>query len=205
MTSWIAPMTLLVGQLLAAGAAAQADPLPGTAPVVKVGDSWRWARSDRRTGIKEYENTRTIKSVAADRIEATESDGDAVYTADMSAIETGSWARTPPAQFAAWPLAVGKKWDFKYLQSNKTGNRWKTRWEYSAEVVAQEKVKVPAGEFDAFKLVHRGYWTNETTGRNGRAAITSWYAPAARASVKIEYEDGYNYNVTELVELKLQP
>jgi hypothetical protein len=204
MTRWIAPMVLAAVGLGLAGQA-QAQALPGAAPEVKVGDSWRWVRNDRRTGIKEAENSRTIKAVAADRIDADESDGPAVYTKDMHAIETAFWARTPPAQFYAWPLAVGKKWDFKYAQANKTGNLAKSRWEYSAEVVAQEKVKVAAGEFDTFKITYKGFWTSATSAASGRAVQTVWYAPAARAAVKVEFEAGTTYNVTELVELKLQP
>jgi hypothetical protein len=173
--------------------------------VVKVGDTWRWVRSDRRTGAKEHENLRTIKSVSADRVESTETDGDAVYTGDMRTIETAAWVRTPPPPFANWPLAVGKKWDFKFVQNNKLGNRASSRWEYNTEVVAQEKVKVPAGEFEAFKIVSKGFWNNDTSGRSGRAVVTSWYAPAARATVKVEFEDGFSFNVTELVEFKLQP
>lgn len=206
MDRWTVSMALLCAQALATVSAVQAQtPLAGDPPAVKVGDTWRWVRSDRRTGLKEHENVRTIKSVAADRIEAVETDGSALYTGDMSAVETAWWVRTPPARFALYPLAVGKKWEFDYVQNNKTGNRAKVRWQYSAEVAAQEKVKVPAGEFDTFKLVYKGSWNNDTSGRSGRAALTTWYAPAARGTVKIEYEDGTNYNVTELVELKLQP
>jgi hypothetical protein len=200
-------MLLLASHALVAAptAKAQTTALPGDAPSVKVGDTWRWVRSDRRTGLKEAENTRTIKAVAADRIDADESDGPAVYTKDMHAVETALWSRTPPPPFYAWPLAVGKKWDFKYAQANKTGNLAKSRWEYSAEVVGQERVKVAAGEFDTFKITYKGYWNSATSSASGRAVQTIWYAPAARAGVKCEFEAGTAYNVTELVELKLQP
>lgn len=184
---------------------AQALPLSGDAPTVKVGDTWRWVRSDKRTGIKEIETLRVIKSVSADRIEASENDGVAIFMGDMNAIETPDWARVPPTRFVEFPLAVGKKWSLKFVQNGKTGNRLSARYQYDAEVVGQEKVKVAAGEFDVFKIVYKGFWNNDTTRRSGRATITSWYAPAARGAARVEYEDGYNDNVTELVELRLEP
>lgn len=207
MSRSIVVMAFLVAQALACVPAslAQNQPLSGEAPVVKVGDTWRWVRSDRRTGAKEAETLRVIKSVAPDRIEAAENDGVAVFMSDMNTVETPDWARTPPTRFSEYPLALGKKWSLKFVQNSKTGNRFSTRFQYDAEVVGQEKVKVPAGEFDAFKIVYKGYWNNDTTNRNGAAKLTVWYAPAARSAAKIEYEDGYNYNVTELVELRLQP
>lgn len=203
----IVVMAFLAVQALACvpSSLAQNPPLNGDAPAVKVGDTWRWVRSDRRTGAKEAETLRVIKSVAPDRIEAAENDGVAVFMSDMNALETPDWVRTPPTRFADYPLAVGKKWNLKFVQNSKTGDRFSSRIQYDAEVVGQEKVKVPAGEFDAFKIVYKGYWNNDTTKRNGAAKVTVWYAPAARSAAKIEYEDGYNYNVTELVELRLQP
>jgi hypothetical protein len=185
-------------------ASAQGSALSGEAPQVKVGDSWRWVRSDRRTGVKEAETTRTITSVTAQRIEASEDAGPAVFTADMSALETAAWVRSEPARFADFPLAVGKKWSFKFTQTGKT-SRYATRSQYDAEVVGTEKVKTPAGEFDTFKVVSKGFWNSETSSRSGRAAVTIWYAPAVRTSVRTEFEDGTNYNVTELVEVKLAP
>ena len=184
---------------------AQAVPLAGDAPAVKVGDTWRWVRSDKRTGVREVETLRVIKTVGADRIEAAENDGTAVFMGDMNTIETPDWVRTPPTRFVEFPLVVGKKWSLKFVQNNKAGNRSNVRVQYEAEVVGQEKVKVAAGEFDTFKIVYKGFWNNDTTRGNGRATITTWYAPGARGVARGEYEDGYNNNVTELIELRLQP
>jgi hypothetical protein len=66
-----------------------------------------------------------------------------------------------------------------------------------------ERVKVPAGEFDTFKVVCKGYWNSETGSGNGSALLASWYAPAARVGVKGEFQGGNSYNATELVELRL--
>jgi hypothetical protein len=63
---------------------------------------------------------------------------------------------------------------------------------------------VPASSTPS-KIAYKGYWNSATSSAGGRAVQTIWYAPAARAAVKVEFETGSTYNVTELVELKLQP
>lgn len=185
-----------------APAAAQAP--SGEMPTIKVGDSWKWVRSDRRTGIKEAETVRTVTAVTAERIEGTENEGYFVLTRELHQLESPEWARKGDPRFVDWPLAVGKKWSFKYVQEGKAP-RYSVRWTYDAEVVGQEKVKVPAGEFDAFKIVYKGSWNNDTSRANGASSVTGWYSPAARASVKTEIQAGNTYSLTELVELKLQP
>jgi hypothetical protein len=192
----------LCALLACAPAAAQAP--SGDLPTMKVGDSWKWVRSDRRTGIKEAEVLRTVTAVTAERIEGTENEGRFVLTRELHQIESAEWVRKGDPRFVDWPMAVGKKWSFNYVQEGKAP-RYSARWTYDAEVVGQEKVKVPAGEFDTFKIVYKGSWNNDTGRTNGSASVTSWYAPAARASVKTEVQAGNTYNQTELVELKLQP
>lgn len=178
--------------------------LSGEPPLLKVGDMWRWVRSDRRTGLKEAESRRIITKVSPDRIEGTENDAPMFMSGDLNLMETAEYVRTGSPRFYDYPLSVGKKWSFKYSQASKVGPQ-RTRWQYDAEVAAQERVKVPAGEFDAFKVVCTGFWNSETGSASGRGQLRLWYAPAARGSVKLEFEGGTTYNVTELVEMKLVP
>jgi hypothetical protein len=178
-------------------------PPSGDKPTFKVGDRWQWVRTDRRTGAKEAETLRTITSVSPGRVEGTENQGKVVITGDYNVLETPDWVRTGDPRFIDFPLAMGKKWSFKFEQKG-TNAPAATRWQYDAEVVAVEKVKVPAGEFEAYKVSYRGFW-NAAGGASGSATLVSWYAPAARASVRGEFESGRNAFVTELVEVKLQP
>jgi hypothetical protein len=177
--------------------------LNGDKPVLKVGDSWRWVRIDSRTKAQEADTLRTITAVSADRIEGTENQGKVVLAGDNSVIESPEWVRTGTPSFFEFPLALGKKWSFKYEQKGVTA-AYSTRWQYDAEVVAVEKVKVPAGEFDAFKVTYRGFWSG-AGGASGSSTVTNWYAPSARALVRGEFASGRNSFLTELVELKLQP
>lgn len=195
---------LLVTAAATLAPALHAQPaISGDKPTLKVGDTWRSLRIDRRTGAQEAETLRTVTSVAADRIEGTENQGKFVLRGDYAAMETPDWVRTGDPRFIDFPLAPGKKWSFKYEQKGTTA-AYATRWQYDAEVVAVETIKVPAGEFTAFKVTYKGYW-NSGGGGSGSATVTNWYAPAARTTVRGEFESGRNSVVTELVELKLQP
>jgi hypothetical protein len=107
------------------------------------------------------------------------------------------------AKFFAFPLEVGKTWNLSYSVVGKV-KLHTTRWQLNAATVAaHEKVKVPAGEFDAFRIEYRGFWNNDTTARNGRAIIKNWYAPAARSVVRREIDDTFNVTALELVEFQL--
>ncbi len=177
-------LAALPGLALAQAVVPAPTVLSGEAPAYKVGDTWHWVRSDRRTGLKETENRRVITKVSPERIEGTENDGLMVMSGDLNLLETPEYVRTGTPRFIDFPLSVGKKWSFKYTQASKTGPQ-RTRWQYDAEVVAQERVKVPAGEFDAYKVVGKGYWNSETGSASGSGQLRLWYAPAARGSVKL--------------------
>lgn len=183
---------------------AQTPPPRSEAPIFKVGDRWKLEQKDKRTGVKESDLARQITAVSATQIEAIENDGKLIMTPELAVIESPTITITGEAKTLSFPLELSKKWDYKYSFKNKvSGNA--VRWQLDANVVTYEKVKVPAGEFDAFKIQYKGYWNNETTTRNGRLQITNWYAPSARAIVKTEYDDGFNNWIRELTELQLQP
>lgn len=187
-----------LGSALAQSAADRAE-----LPTLKVGDRWKYEQRDRRTGLKESEFDRRIVAVTAAGIEGTENDGKLVLTPDLNVVESSIGILTGDVRYLAFPLEVGKKWDFKFGRANKqTGAS--ARWQVEAVVTAYEKVNVRAGEFDAFRIDYKGFW-NSTSGRNGRSIETVWYAPATRSVVKSEYDDTFNRNSRELVEFQLQP
>jgi hypothetical protein len=173
-------------------------------PAVKAGDHWRFEESDQRTGIKEAEFDRKITSVTPSEIQGTENEAKLVLTPELNVVESSTMVVTGDAKLLSFPLEVGKKWNTKYSFANKQSST-KLRFQLEASVVAYEKVKVPAGEFDAFKIEYKGYWNNETTGRNGRIKMTNWFSPDARCIVRNEYDDGHNNWVRQLVEYQLQP
>jgi hypothetical protein len=198
-------LTCAIWSTTAAQGTASPTPSPrADLPTIKVGDSWRWIRSDRRTGQQEADTLRTVKSVSATTIEGEENGGGYVQSTTLAVLETPEFKRSGDARFLDFPLEVGKKWSFAYTQAGKT-RPYEMRWQYETEIVAYEKVKVPAGEFDAFKIVSKGFGNSLRGNYSGSATSTSWYAPAARGVVKIEYDEGRNSTTTVLTELQLQP
>ena len=195
----VASWALFTGFAVAQSGAPRAE-----APTVKVGDRWKVVQNDRRTGLKEAEFDRRVTSVTASLIEGTENDGKFVLTTELNLLESSTVTLSGDPKQLNFPLEIGKKWDYKFAFANKL-NAGKGRQQVEAQVVAYEKVKVPAGEFDAFKIEYKGFWNNDTNRSSGRVKTTSWYAPAARGAVKIENDDGFNNWTRELVEIQLQP
>jgi hypothetical protein len=62
------------------------------------------------------------------------------------------------------------------------------------EVVAHEKLTVPAGEFDAFRILAKGVLRGTSPIGSRYDAVTTttyWYAPQARAVVKSVHHNPY--------------
>lgn len=190
------------GPAFAQSGASRAEP-----PTIKVGDRWRSEQSDSRTGVKEADFDRKVTSVSASQIEGTENSGKFVWTIDLNVIESSTRVIfSGDAKELNFPLEIGKKWDFKYTTATKLNpSKLTGRLQFEANVTAYEKVKVPAGEFDAFRIEYKGFWYNGTDGRSGSMKMTNWYAPAARSVVKTQFGDGYNNWVRQLTEFQLEP
>ena len=115
--------------------------------------------------------------------------------------------RDSDLKLLSFPLEVGKAWtyvnDYAFKDTGTKGQQ-----KYSVVVLTYEKVQVPAGEFDAFKLEASGTisgvaYVGPISGSSSR---TYWYAPAARAIVKEEINDPYRGRYgSELISYKLQP
>jgi len=80
-----------------------------------------------------------------------------------------------------WPLEVGKKWTVTFQFKMAGRKSFPVSKHY--EVEAFEKVTVPAGTFDAFRV--RGI-----SGKKVKSTILLWWAPEVNMTVKIEYFKG---------------
>ena len=112
----------------------------------------------------------------------------------------------------SFPLEVGKHWsyvndyDLNDFDLYNTFGRLQGRDKDSVAVLGYEKVRIPAGEFDAFKLEAQGTWESPQAPFPGAADEIYWYAPAVRAIVKKEHQaTGMPTYTTELIEFQLQP
>jgi hypothetical protein len=198
----------VLGALAAAFALATAVPAIGQRaeqPVVKAGDAWWFAVY---FGVPTSEPSRhwVITSITPTMVAGTENGEPLTLTPELNVLESPRTRESNPKALS-FPLEVGKRWRFDsdWLFKPK-GSKGSTSVEVT--VLAYEKITVPGGEFDAFKLVATGRLrgTSPINSRyDGETTTTYWYAPAARAVVRSVAHNPYLGTTTvELVGLHLQ-
>jgi uncharacterized caspase-like protein len=169
-------------------AAASASPLP------QQGDTWTYRLTERdRFGSPRASRNYTVKVAAASEAGIMEN-----YAIESGA--SGSWTHAA----GSYLVAVGPSIYSPYLtafQDVEPGGSLETgisdiactgvyRCSASAKVVGRETIKVPAGTFQALKiLVDHQWWPTGGTGssyaqREGGRKLTVWYAPAVKRAVK---------------------
>jgi hypothetical protein len=95
-----------------------------------------------------------------------------------------------PVPWFNWPLQVGRRWTYKGVYEDRSGKR---ETNDTFMVVGTEIVEVPAGRFEAVKIV-----------REGQALDSDqyWYAPEVRSYVKWILKRGDKRLEEDLVEYK---
>jgi hypothetical protein len=172
-----------------AGAPAATD-----APQVKAGDYWEYAVRDGWTGlprgIYRYEVSRADANAVI--VELT-NDGRPLDTLvyapgwngrELPLTNTQRFRYEPAYPAYAYPLAPGKHWK-RVLRSTDvaTGRSFNTH--VSATVLGWERIRVPAGEFDALKI-QRSVFAGNMEGNHTQEEITEtdWYVPSVRRAVR---------------------
>jgi hypothetical protein len=143
-------------------------------PEWKPGDRWTFTwTSGTESGTKTLEivEVRDVNQVRYYIVRL--GDTDHFYTMDLhwAAVvrESRVEARMVPAQpWYLWPLELGRRWGHQGTFEERNG---RTSYRDRFGVVAVEAVQVPAGRFEALKVVR------ETDGRD---FDEYWYAPATR-------------------------
>lgn len=162
-------------------------------PEVHVGDRWTWQHTNGLVNEKDFSQIEDVVNVSDSeirtrlRIKGRPGSLIATYNRDWNPIDLGSAKYEPYLKNFAFPLQAGKKWDAtadKMLFSNGKHGKFFLK----ANVVAFEKVTVPAGVFDAYKVnvVLDASGTDEDA-NIGHTVETYWYAPAVQRYVKVEY------------------
>jgi hypothetical protein len=188
-------MTKLVGILAAAIPILFA--LPAFAqntdkPDVHVGDRWSWQHTNGLANERDLTRIEDIVEVSGNeiraraRVKGNPGSGIATYTREWNPVDVVSAQYSPFLKELAFPLQVGKKWNDtadKMLFSNGKHGKFYLK----GEVVAFEKVTVPAGTFDAYRvnLVLDASGTDEDA-NIGNTEETYWYAPSVKRYVKLE-------------------
>ena len=122
-------------------------------PSVKVGDQWQFVMY---YGIPSTKPNRAwvITSVTPTGIEGTENGEPLMLTQELNVLESPRHKDSNP-QALSFPLEVGKRWryasDWVFKPKGSNGSTV-----VDVAVVGHEKLRVPAGEFDAFKLAAKG-------------------------------------------------
>ena len=185
---------LLAGALLCMPAWSSPDTVE--APILKQGDRWTYQAVDGFTGLADGGTEVRVVEVRPDGylLERSLTPGVAQttdVTLELNARQTIDGVAGDAGELK-FPLVLGRKWKSLALVENPS-TRTTSLLDLEREVVAFEKVKVPAGEFNAYKIVAKGRWTLRLDpmqvgipGLSGRYEMTVWYAPAAKRIVASE-------------------
>jgi hypothetical protein len=175
-------------------------------PDVKVGDQWKFAVYYTVPSAVPNRTWR-ITAVTPNGFEGTDNGEPLRLTSELNVLDSPREGSSNP-QWLSFPLTVGKRWRFDndWLFKAK-GSRGKMAVDVT--VTAFERIAVPAGTFDAFKLTSTAALRGTSpigSQYGGTTTSTYWYAPAARAVVKSVVQNPYlGPSTVELVEFELRP
>ncbi|WP_028221939.1 hypothetical protein [Paraburkholderia oxyphila] len=151
-------------------------------PTYRVGD--RWVLVYGKTAIES-----TVTSVTDTQTIFAETKNwgtpyELAFDAQGNLLRSGDTSYEPCLCSLSFPMSVGKSWYARWTVRNPSGSH---QVEAHVSVEAFERVKVRAGEFDAFRLVMHGISTYQGVSLfNVPWDATFWYAPAVKRVVKSE-------------------
>lgn len=174
---------------------AQSPPPPtlNEPPKLAVGDSWSYRIAELQTNAQRNTFTQRVTEAGAAgySIEGADASGRSFrfrLTPELNQPRSVD-GNEHIEEFFSWPLQVGKKWPTRTWAQFNDGTVM--RFDHERELTAIEKVSVPAGEFDAYKVVATGHWTITRNPRSypntyDRAEFVYWFSPQVGRIVKSE-------------------
>ena len=161
-------------------------------PDVHVGDLWSWQHTNGLADEKDYTSIEDVLEVSdseiktRERVKGKPNSSVAAFTREWNPVDVVTARYDPFLRELSFPLQVGKKWDASadkmLFSSGKHG-----KFLLKGEVLALEKVTVPAGTFDAYKItLHVDATVSDEDANIGNTLVTIWYAPAVKRYVKYE-------------------
>lgn len=141
------------------------------ARVAQVGDTVSYRQRDLRSGAEQRTYTATVVQVT---------DTEVIHSNGLVSDLLGNQRRTKeglvfsPNQLAPSEFAVGKRWRTQFEVTDRTGVTWHS--EQEIRITARERVTVPAGSFNAFRLEGRGHSANPLGATE--TEIRRWHVPA---------------------------
>lgn len=193
--------------LLVAGCATplpQAPP-PGvasqvTAPQVRVGDGWAYSYHDGYTKLPRGTLEYRVRAVQGDSVtvevqhdgrQSTELYTRALNWRERPMTNLQNFRYDPAYPALPFPLEAGKTWQ-AFVKAIDPADGRVNRVRIDGKVLGWERVKVPAGEFDALKVRRLVYAGNHDVFRGEEhIAEFDWYAPKLGQIVKHVSSSGY--------------
>jgi hypothetical protein len=167
------------------------------APTLSVGDSWTYSVRDGYTGLDRGTQRHQVVEVTGERIGMTVTLQNGVEES-WAYDRGGNWLKHPahglqsfnyaPAYRAFdFPIAPGKTWRARLTASDPENGRRFPVW-IDGVVLGWERIKVPAGEFDALRIKRVVFFDYYDYTVRGRSEIVEyeWYAPAVKQAVRRE-------------------
>jgi len=166
-------------------------------PALSIGDSWTYRVRDGYTGLARPDQRLRVTGADPDRVRVAASrsggpDETQIFDREWNwlsrpATNLPFFEYSPAYRALSFPLAVGKTWRAKATATDPRDGRRFAVW-IQGTVQGWEKVKVPAGEFEALKIrrmVFIDYWEYTLRGRS-EIVEYEWYAPAVKQAVRRE-------------------
>jgi hypothetical protein len=192
-------LCMLIGMAGCAGSPPAGPPAGApsalNAPEIRAGDEWAYAFRDGYTGLPRgtvrYQVTGVADHSVQMEVEHAGRRTTEIYTRDLNWLmrpmtNLQDFRYEPPYPALPFPLAVGKTWRAHVRATDPSTGR-ANRVRVDGRVLGWERVRVPAGEFDALKVRRLVYAGNFYFSR-GEEHITEidWYAPQLGQVVRRE-------------------
>ncbi|MCK9284628.1 MAG: ankyrin repeat domain-containing protein [Rhodocyclaceae bacterium] len=188
-----------------AAPAAQAEFFSIERPTLRVGDRWKVETRDKRTNALKRSEEIVVDEVTADRIKLAINGMTGIMSTDLTTLESPQLRCDEGYQFLSFPLTPGKQWSFRTAWEHRE-RKASGRAQMDVSVIRTEQLKLPGGEVDAYRMEAQGSIRVESPIRlTRRVSATYWYAPSMRAIVRMEWIDGVEDSVIEVVGFSLAP
>ncbi len=147
------------------------------------GDTATYRNSDLLTGVQNPSISFTVTSVDPDGDRVVFNNGQGIADSMGNFLKSPEGAESEvPQQFMPAELQVGKSWSAGWKQKHP---QWgEEHLSYDLHIPAFERIKVPAGEFHAFRIEGRG-WIRRSTG-SIRVEFSVWVMPGLNFMLKRE-------------------
>ena len=149
----------------------------------KVGDTWTWRVFDRHTGAEKGVRTQTVTEITDNEVRFN--NGRFVTDLLGNVRLTPDGRRITAAQFLPLEFTVGRQWTTRFQLVNAGGANIDS--EYTFRITAKEKITVPAGTFDCFRVEGKGIARIAFQPGSGTLMNNYWVAPGiSRRGIKQE-------------------